>query len=844
MTSTFEDDHNIEARIDQESPKPDFYKIFLSHYNQNELKDLWLFLQDSDFGSHIFLKGLFFEYGVSPLLESNRPAALEAYQKGADKRDSYCNLRLHFIYKKEFKAFGVNKDRFLEMLHLIKAAAYFDEKDNRINRKFLDPVMHLAVHLDNEDPDLLKCVDLLDKYKILNENNKRAGDFLHNWCCIRFSLSDITKDECLNNLTSLAEGKDPEACYFLGEAYRYGEECRQDFELSKKYLEIAKENGCVKAIESLGYLYQLNKKPDMSLQNYKEGARIGSYTSLKILGEYQIVGKYTQQDFEQGLRNIYYAYLQCDFWALLTMYEIYKYLELKEKKNLAIQDKMFYLAKTLFEIKNKIGKIAHIRLAYSVYAECFEKGYGIKQDLNQSSMVLLKSLEKIELEKLKTFIYYRLAIISEQQKEYEEANKYYDLCIRACLLMVEGYNIIRNRQNHNHYKNQAYYYLLGKLLYLGRGTARNPQKAIEYLKEGVRMENFFYFGTIFSRKCQNLLQKIHTGESIIRIQGIRSNEKARGLKRSKVMSMFNLRDIHFDIYINTEGPVRIFYGKLKDQPVKLEEYIYSSQNNYIQILSHLASLINVKHSSLEEIVGVAADPKTCEIVTIYKPFDFRYIPLENITEMEMISEKSINNWKLEPRLSCHKSIEAEDNSSAERAPYKLSFQQKIDFCLKVTGAIQSLHLEKFSHGNLTPKNIYLSQNNDVIISGYGHQNPKFYDNESNFCKDDTIIVGEAVRYLAPETFQKNRIVETSSDIWSLGCLMYLIFTEKPPLFHLNTTDILQAHKKKIAFDLKFTDETPQSIQDLIKQCIDADPKSRNDSSYIIHILHTVKSSFS
>jgi TPR repeat protein len=178
------------------------------------------------------------------------------------------------------------------MLYLIKAAAYFDEKDNRLNRKYLDPVMHLAVHLDNEDPDLIKTVELLDKFKKSDKKNEIIGGFLQNWCCIRFSLSDHTKTECLNQLITLADQNDVESCCFLGETYRYGEDFKQDYNQSKKYFESGKAAGSIKAIESLAYVHQLMKRPDLSVENYALGAQMGSYTSLKIYGEYQIVGKF------------------------------------------------------------------------------------------------------------------------------------------------------------------------------------------------------------------------------------------------------------------------------------------------------------------------------------------------------------------------------------------------------------------------------------------------------------------------------------------------------------------------------------------------------------------------
>lgn len=140
------------------------------------------------------------------------------------------------------------------------------------------------------------------------------------------------------------------------------------------------------------------------------------------------------------MKNIYYAYLQSDFWGMLTLYEIYKYFELKEKRNWKIRSKMYKLANKLFEIKDKVGKIVHIRLAYNVYAECYERGYHVKKDFAKAKEILLESLQKIESEKLKTFSYYKLARIFEKEGKFEEANDYYDCCIRACLMMIDDYN--------------------------------------------------------------------------------------------------------------------------------------------------------------------------------------------------------------------------------------------------------------------------------------------------------------------------------------------------------------------------------------------------------------------
>ncbi len=833
MYPSFEIDHVLETRIDQESPQPNFQQIFLSHYNNQELSDLWNFIDDSDIGPHIFLKGLFLEHGIYPRTEPDKQAALQTFQRGADEKDSYCNFRLHFIYKKEHDNFNVQKDRSLEMLHLIKAAAFFDEKDNRINRKLLDPVMHLAVHLDHEDPDLIKCIELLEKYQENSENDKKVGTFLRYWCCVRFSLSEYTKDECIKTLNTIADEKDAEACYFLGEAYRYGEEFPQDFELSKKYLEIAKENGCMKALESLGYvyLYEFNKQPELSLDNFKEGAKKGLYTSLKIMGEYQIVGKFIDHDLNEGIKNLYYAYLQCDFWALLTTYEVYKYFELKEKKNLEIKHKMFELANTLFQIKGKIGKIAHIRLAYSIYSECYEKGYGVQQDLVKARAILLESLAKIEQEKLKTLIYYRLAVIAERRQEYEEANKYYDSCIRACFMMVEieGYSLI---------KNQAYYNLLGKMLYWGKGTARNITKAVEYLKEGVKIQNSFYFGTIYAKKCQNLLKKIFIQKSILKITEIKQENQSKSQLIFKTSAVHDFKDLAFDLYIDKIGPVKIFYGKIKGKPIRIEEYYYSSQNNYIIIINHLIKLMNAKSSYLDKIIGIAADPKTCLISSIFEPLELKFISLEDFLETERLTEKTTISLKTEKKFVNQRSQDSLADEHAEKLRQKLSLKQKVDISLKISNAIQSLHQINIAHGNITPRKIFISPTYEVLVTGYGHQNSRLYDNDNTY-KAETIIERETMKYVAPEGLQKSKDSEIQSDIWSLGCILFLIFCERSPLIFLNPEDTVQAYKKKITSDLKFIEGTPRVIQEMIKDCTKLNPQDRCSISFVIQNLQNL-----
>jgi len=824
--SEFEDNPEVENRVNQESPKPDFHKIFLSHYDPEELTDLWNFILRSEYGQHYFLKGLFLEHGIHPFTQPDYNEALKHYQKGAELRDSYCCFRLHYIYKKDYELFQLQKDRYLEMLYLIQAAAYFDEKDNRIKRKFLDPVMHLAVHLDHEDPDLIKCIELLEKYENTDESTKNKARFLRNWCCIRFTLSDHTKLECLHNMTILADEEEIESCCFLGEAYKYGGDFKQNLDVSKKYLGIAKKYNCVKAIETLGYIHQVTKRPELSIENYTLGAKFGSYTSLKILGEYQIVGKFINKNFDEGMKNIYYAYLQCDFWAMLTLFEVYKYHELKEKGNTLIKSKMYKIAKKLYDLKDKIGKIAHIRLAYNVYAECFEKGYDVPKDTEKAMQILKESLRKIEMEKLKTFSYYRIARIYEKEGKFEEANQNYDACVRACLMMIEDQTIV---------KNQAYFYLLGKLFYMGRGTPRNLGKSKHYLKEGIKMENFFYFGSIFSKKCQKLLHEISPIFKNIQFKSSSLVQNSQPLTRT--CKLESPKDLKFEVYTGSSGPIKFFLGKWKDQEVRLAEFHSCNPKNYYYILNHLLKLWNIKPDYLEQLIGIAADPKTTEVVAIFKKLPSSYVNIQDFFEMIDYLPKNLPTTKGCEVYWCRAPVIDQNEEVILTGADKIAPVDKLEICRKLASAIKSLHSNNLTHGNLNPRNIYISANFDVVLTEFCLQDPKLFLDKEEYNKE--AASNYCYNYSPPEYFTKGRELNLSSDIWSLGCLIYYIYEERHPLMELKPQDILQLHKKKSTITLEFAKGTPEQIRELVQKCIRFQTEDRCDISYIIQTLHKI-----
>ena len=161
--------------------------------------------------------------------------------------------------------------------------------------------------------------------------------------------------------------------------------------------------------------------------------------------------------------------------------------------------------------------------------------------------------------------------------------------------------------------------------------------------------------------------------------------------------------------------------------------------------------------------------------------------------------------------------------------------------LNISKAIQYLHSEKLIHGNLIPKYIYLTMEGEVKLTAFDYANPGLFDSKNSITRDAEDLKTDACRYLSPESLQRNRKVDFKSDIWSLGCIIYMIFYERHPFSDLKTDEIVQGHKKKFQPDFKFLDETvPKAIQDLLKQCNKINSSQRCEVSHIIHTLSSLK----
>lgn len=316
-----------------------------------------------------------------------------------------------------------------------------------------------------------------------------------------------------------------------------------------------------------------------------------------------------------------------------------------------------------------------------------------------------------------------------------------------------------------------------------------------------------------------LLNKINSGDSSINFIKTYNNIKTIDSKKylifpisneTKIIdNIENINHISETISItsnqlleNFDG-IEFFNKKLKSKEIKLENMNNSSEID--QFLSMFNKL------SQENIICYYQYKFTENILTIIKE-DGYFETLKNILSKEI----------------------------------KISIQDKIKIALDCAKGLWYLHYNHIIHGNLKSKNVMtlriLKSNNEIHFTaklsnyGFSHILEKIalVDSDSKNLKN--------FRSRAPEYF-KNSPIDMKTDIYSLGILLWEIFSQKVPFYEQALSPmklICKIAYEKLRPDISQLDsETPSSVIELIIKCWDDDKNIRPTSKEVAVLLNSL-----
>ncbi|MBX9690538.1 MAG: serine/threonine protein kinase [Candidatus Obscuribacterales bacterium] len=150
---------------------------------------------------------------------------------------------------------------------------------------------------------------------------------------------------------------------------------------------------------------------------------------------------------------------------------------------------------------------------------------------------------------------------------------------------------------------------------------------------------------------------------------------------------------------------------------------------------------------------------------------------------------------------------------------------------QVLSGLEFAHQAKIIHRDIKPENILLEKSIDnqltAKLSDFGiAKNLEAEATEQSLTATNEIIGSPA--YMSPEQCEKKALNE-SSDIYSLGCVMYESLYGRAPHISDSPTGLMYKHLHEEASLPSGHEQIPSSYRTLIHRCLKKDPKQRWES---------------
>ncbi len=163
---------------------------------------------------------------------------------------------------------------------------------------------------------------------------------------------------------------------------------------------------------------------------------------------------------------------------------------------------------------------------------------------------------------------------------------------------------------------------------------------------------------------------------------------------------------------------------------------------------------------------------------------------------------------------------------------KLDFARQCTLATDITTALTALHKDNIFHRRINPSNILIEQaTNKVFFIDFGLASEGTLFNEEPDSTQEKEI--EVLKYIAPEqTGRINRPVDIRSDLYSLGIILYRLFTGQLPFDSADSPELIYSHIAKTPIEPNtVTKGLPHVVSGIIMKLLAKNAEDRYQSAF-------------
>jgi len=179
--------------------------------------------------------------------------------------------------------------------------------------------------------------------------------------------------------------------------------------------------------------------------------------------------------------------------------------------------------------------------------------------------------------------------------------------------------------------------------------------------------------------------------------------------------------------------------------------------------------------------------------------------------------------------------------------------QLIEVIEQVAHALAYAHEHGVAHRDIKPENILVGPYNEVLLLDWGlakvwRKDGSSFDEDNNgetaIVDSDKSITGHGklqgtLCYMSPEQIRRDPKISFSTDIYSLGSVLYELLTGKPPFDSDKVYEILEMVENQEPVKPSEISKypVPEVLENLCLQCLNKDPSKRPASmKEFLHVL--------